>query len=322
MKFFSHVTLPLCLLMSHASYAVHADTIRYNNNCLTQEHRGNPDSVDTAIFVTKPLINFEHVLATPQSYVIVSQEVIESLRLHVLETMKNKLVDLENQLTDSYEDVSQEVLRAAHMRLTKHAAYLEHVQYEVSQSGDLIAVPEQDIVLLMQWVERIEVAGDEIVPVITLVLDDATSLTVGTGCGELPFVIKDHIYWQKLIEAGWVAVDADALGRVQPIWHTSVIGEKFHFYKTRYGVYFRETLGEHEPVPGDLVRIVKHIHNDPRHVQSMHGTAAIVWLKFPTDENLKESLDGQYIPNANRAKTASWTYAHDLSALLSELQNS
>lgn len=321
MKFLSRVALPIFLLMSQASYAVHAEVIRYNNNCLTQEHRGNPDSVDAVIFGRKPLINFEHVLATPHSYVIASKEAIETMRVHVLDAMKNKLTDLENQLINSYEDGLQETLRAAHMRLTTHIAYLEHEQYEVSQSGDLIAVPEQDVVLLMQWAERIEVGGDEILPVITVVLDDATCVTVGNGCGDLPFVFKDHIYWQKLIEAGWVAVDADVLGRVQPVLHTSVIGEKFHFYKTRYGVYFRETLGEYEPIPGDLVRIVKYIDADPRINKTVHGNEPVIWLKFPADKNFKESQDGQYIPYTDCAQTASWVYIHDLQALFSELQN-
>ena len=320
MKSISAIGLSLSLLLSHAAYGVHAQSIRYNSVCLNTEHRGNPDAIDAVIFSRKPAVNFDHVLATPGTLVAANKEVIDIWRTHALQAINNRLVALQDEVAAESAEAVSDAVRAACARLTRQAQYLETTNYPTFET-DLIAIPEHDIVFLMQWAERIVVSGDEIVPVITIILDDTTVLTASSCCGDLPFVLYDHMYWQKLIEAGWVAVDADVLGRVQPVLHTNVIGEKFHFYKTRYGVYFRETLGTQEAVPGDLLRIVKYVTNDPRHNESIHGKSAIVWLKFPSDKDFTQSLDGQYIPNAGRAKTASWVYAHDMQALFAELNS-
>src|ERR1700722_4611897 len=264
------VFLSLSLLFSLNMYGVHAHTIRYNNACLTNEQRGNPDVVDAHIFKHKAIVNYEHILATSSRFVEARKEVIESWRSWTLSAMETRLQELEAEAATTGESDTNTVARAAYARLT---ALSEHLQRAVYQdlSNDLIAMPEQDIVLLMQWAERIIVTGDEIVPVVTVVLDDTHALTASSCCGDLPFVLNDHIYWQKVIEAGWVAVSPDSLGRVQPVLHTNVVGDKFHFYKTKFGVFFRETLGADEKTPGDLVRIMKYFANDPRHTAAIHG---------------------------------------------------
>lgn len=317
MKCFPIFGLCVSLLFSCTTvYAVHAQSIRYNSICLPTEHRGNPDAIDEVIFFRKPVVNFAHVLATPTQYVAAKQEVIETWRAYALQQVTQKLEFLKS---EANAESASEAMRAACARLARQEEYLKTVQYPALENSDLIAVPEQDIVFFMQWAERIIITGDELLPVVTIILDNNTALSVSSCCGDLPFVVSDHLYWQKVIEAGWVAVDADALGRVQPVLHTNVIGEKFHFYKTRYGVYFRETLAAQDQTPGDLLRIVKYVKNDPRHNEQIHGNAAIIWLKFPSDKEFTQSLDGQYIPGADRAKTASWVYAHDLPQLWAEL---
>lgn len=316
MKFLPMLGLSVSLFFSYNIYAVHAQSIRYNNICLPTEQRGNPDAIDELIFFRKPIINFAHVLATPTRLVTARPDDIEQLRTHARSQIASRRAALEQEA--ACEDAG-DVVKAACARLARQEEYLKTVQYPALEGGELIAVPEQDIVFFMQWAERIIVTGDELLPVVTIILNGTTAISASSCCGDLPFVVSDHLYWQKVIEAGWVAVDADALGRVQPVLHTSVIGEKFHFYKTRYGVYFRETLAAQEQTPGDLLRIVKYVKADPRHNEQIHGNAAIIWLKFPSDKDFTPSLDGQYIPNAGRAKTASWVYAHDLLQLWTEL---
>lgn len=310
--------LSLSLLFSINMYGVHAHTIRYNNACLADEHRGNSDSVEKCIFRDKtPPVNFNHILATPVQWVAVRKDV-ESLRAWVVDAMQQRMNALAAEINAATTDEAKDLMQAAYARVSLLHERLSNASYQ-DLDNELIAVPEQDIVMMMQWAERIVVTGDEIVPVVTIVLDDTHVFTASSCCGDLPQLISDHIYWQKVIEAGWVAVDPDALGRVQPVMHTSVIGDKFHFYKTRFGVYFRETLGSEEKAPGDLVRIMKYLALDPRHNPAIHGSAPIVWLKFPADPQFNPSLDGQYIPGNNRAQTASWLYVHDFPQLLAEL---
>jgi hypothetical protein len=308
MKMSHTIILSLSLLASPSIYAVHAEAIRYNNQCLNCEDRGNPDHIDAIIF-GKPLVNHDHILATPTQYVTANREVVDAWRTWIVQAATKRLAEISSRL---YE--------AAAERLSRQVAYFESVQYPTVADG-LIAIPEQDIVLLMQWAQHIIPGDNESEPNFTITLDDNTSFVVRSNCGDLYAVIQDHIYWQKVIEAGWVAVDADNVGRVQPIMHTNSIGEKFHFYKTRFGVYFRETLGSEEKAPGDLIRIIKYFQRDPRHNESIHGKAFIVWLKFPADAAFNPTLDGQYIPNTGRAETATWSYAHDLQTLYAELQN-
>jgi len=321
MKISRHAILSLSLLVSPCVYAVHAQAVRYNNQCLDCEHRGNPDKIDELIFGGKPLVNHDHVMATPTLYVTAPKELIDQWCAGASHAITARLTALHAEIASADADTATDLLQAAAARLSHQADYLTNVQYPTTGTDGLIALPEQDVVFLMQWAKRIISTGDEVVPALTIVLDDVTTLVVNSSCGDLPAVIQDHIYWQKVVEAGWVAVDSDSMERVQPILHPDVIGEKFHFYKTRFGVYFRETLSANERVPGDLLRIVKYLQRDPRHNASLHGNATIVWLKFPADPAFNASLDGQYLPNAGRAKTATWVYAHDLQALYTELQN-
>lgn len=311
--------LSLSLLCSVNLYGVHAHAIRSNNACSINEQRGNPDVIDQHIFLRRPILNFAHITATPGQLVAVRKETFETWHAWVLDAMSKRSEALvaENAAHNA-NDEGMNLAIAAYDRITMLYERLKNGVYAEIDT-DLIAVPETDVVILMQWAERIVVTGDDVVPVVTIILDDMHALTASSCCGDLPQVISDHMYWQKVIEAGWVAVDPDALGRVQPILHTNVIGEKFHFYKTRFGVYFRETLSGEEKAPGDLVRIIKYLPHDPRHNQTIHGSAPIVWLKFPSDPQFNPSLDGQYIPGSNRSLTASWVYVHDFQNLLAEL---
>lgn len=313
MKSFSSTFLPLLLLTSPYVYGVHAEAIRYNNSCLNFENRGNLDAIDTLIFNHKPAINYDHVLATPTNPVRAKYEIIETWRTFVVNAITDRIAAAEKntQLHASSTGVIE--------RLKNELSYLNSIEYSTLEGEELIALPEQAIVLLMQWTKNIIISGDEFVPVITVELDDTTSITASSCCGDLPLVIRDHIYWQKLIEAGWVAVDNDALGRVQPILHPNIIGDKFHFYKTKFGVYFRETLSETENVPGDLVRIVTHIQNDPRYNPNIQGSLPVAWLKFPADPTFDASITGQYVPNENRAQTATWVLVKDLPTLYAEI---
>jgi|GEM_PF-6486251 len=312
--------LPLALICSTPLFGVHAHTIRYNAHCSEDEQKGNLDAVDQYIFASKTPVNYAHMLATPKQLITAKKDLMAVWLASTIDKVGARLSQLEVELQQAENSDLQSVITEAYARLKDIFDYLNNVQYQ-DVDTELIAVPEQDIAILMQWAQRVVVAGDEMLPLVTIILDGTTTLNVGSCCGELPYVISDHIYWQKLIEAGWVAVDHDASQRVQPILHTSVIGEKFHFYKTNYGVFFRETLADDERTPGDLVRIVKYLAADPRHIESVHGNAHIIWLKFPYEADFTPSLDGQYIPGSNRARTASWVYAHDFAALFTELNN-
>ncbi len=319
MKFFSSTFLPLLLLASPYMYGVHADAIRYNNSCLSFERRGSLDTVDELIFTHKPALHYDHILATPALLVRAKHDVIEIWRTFVVNAIAERITMLQNQASDV--KGSTDLLNVAIERLQGELSYLQSTQYYKLESEELVAVSEQTIVLLMQWAKNITISGDEFVPVITVQLDDNTIITASSCCGDVPLVIRDHIYWQKLIEAGWVAVDIDALGRVQPILHPDVIGEKFHFYKTRFGVYFRETLGETENVPGNLLRIVTHIERDPRYNPNVQGELPVAWLKFPAEPTFDATVTGQYVPNENRAHTATWVLAKDLPTLYAEIYN-
>lgn len=318
MKSFSSTFLPLLLLASPYAYGVHADAIRCNNSCLTLEHRGSLDAVDALIFAHKTTVNYDHILATPALLVRVKHDIIETWRTIAMHAMVERLATIQNQAPEA-KSVA-DTLPIAIERLQNELSYLQSIKYQTLETENLVAVSEQAIVLLMQWAKSITISGDEFVPVIVVELDDNISITASSCCGDLPLVIRDHIYWQKLIEAGWVAVDADALGRVQPILHPAVIGDKFHFYKTKFGVYFRETLSETEKVPGDLVRIVTQIQKDPRYNKDVHGSLPVVWLKFPADPAFDATVTGQYVPNENSAQTATWVLLKDLPALYAESQ--
>lgn len=310
--------VPLLALSQTSLFGVHAHTIRYNTECLEYENRGTLDPIDKHIFLYKTPINYAHILATPTQLVQAKKEIIIALRTWALDRILARRAQLEQEIQNSDDETVKSLAQEALYRLNMLDAHLCNAVYtEIDQ--DLLELPEQDVMVLLQWAQRVIIGGDELIPVVTIVLNDTITLTAGSCCGDLPFVIRDHIYWQKLIEAGWVAAEQDALQRLQPVLHTNVIGEKFHFYKTRFGIYFRETLGETENTPGDLVRIVKYLQQDPRHVASVHGNAHIIWLKFPYEEGFNASLDGQYIPGSNRARNASWVYAHDFVTLLNEL---
>lgn len=316
--YISRICLSL-LLFSPYAYGVHAHSIRYNSACLSTEHRGNPDTIDALIFKNKPAVPYNHVAATPTFLVEAKKDTFYAWRNSVINSIENRLQELilEGNTTTIRSHISS--VHAAIDRLENQRNYLKNACY-ADLGENLIAVPEQDVVFLMQWAREIVIQGDEIVPLVGIVLDDNLRLILGTCCGDLPFVVKDHIYWQRVIEAGWVAVDADPAGRIQPVLHPNIIGEKFHFYKTRFGIYFRETLGADEVAPGDLIRIVTHLNNDPRNKSAVHGeNAMIVWIKFPNDPLFDASLAGQYVPGKN-ATTASWLYAQDFEALYTELR--
>jgi hypothetical protein len=289
------------------------------------EQRGEPDTIDYMIFAKKTPVNGLHVAATPTALVTARNTTFTAWKTWVLTAMHRRLLSFAQELRTTDTDSERyTLLIKAQKRVIDQYNNLRNTTYD-SVSDSLIAVPEQDILLLAQWSESLIMSGDECTPRVTILLDDVSELTFGACCGDVAAVLKDHMYWQEVIEAGWAAVDADPAGRIQPVWHTNDIGEKFHFYKTKYSVYFRETLSADEQAPGDLYRIVKYPHNDPRYDREAQGAAEVIWLKFPHDEAYDPSENGRYNPakiddadtslEGCYAERATWAYKEDALAL-------
>jgi hypothetical protein len=180
------------LLLNSYAYGVHAHSIRYNNACLHTERRGDPDLIDLLIFKEKPLIPYNHVAATPHALVAVKKDVFIAWHSFALNAIEKRLHELTHE-DDTKTFRSQiSLIHDAIERLQNQHHYLKKVTY-TDLEKKLIAVPEQDITLLMQWARGITIQGDDIVPIITITLDTDTQLVLGSCCGDLAYAISDHI---------------------------------------------------------------------------------------------------------------------------------
>jgi hypothetical protein len=322
MKYYCGGLLSCFLFFVVCSVHAHETNMRYNRNCLHKELRGQPDQIECTIFPKKRPFTFAHVNATPTTGIVVNTELFNAWRLYILTKMQNVLVTLTHKL-DSKNDGDNIVTYEAQQRAFRQYVHLRDALY-VPIDNDSVVVPEQDLTLLAHWSDEVIIKVDEGVLQVIVVLDAGRQLLIEPCCGELAQLLKDHAYWNEVVESGWAAFDQDPTGRLQPVLHTNVIGEKFHFYKTAFGPFFRETLSEQERAPGDLYRIVKYVNRDPRLSTEVHGSLDIIWLKFPADPDYDPSLNGWYNPGKQHeddstpgkfANQATWAYEKDALAL-------